>query len=104
MNSNNKYWILYLGWRNAEDKYKLEEEFFHNIRTFSASHITLPVSWLRVHKELRGYTAGTASPNRPRDIPYHMVLCSAIKSGGRKRKTEGCSELWQFVFPSNHYA
>lgn len=28
-----------------------------------------------------------------RDIPYHVMLCSTARAGGRRRK-EGCLELW----------
>jgi len=37
-------------------------------------------SRLGMGKNLGGDTAGTADPTDQRDIPHHMMLCSAIKA------------------------
>lgn len=40
----------------------------------------------------------------PRDIPYHMTSCSAIKIWGKKKKKGGTFGVMAFVFTSNRYA
>lgn len=52
---------------------------------------------LEVHKKLRGDT-----PIDQRDIPYHVVSCSSIKYGVKKRKGRMFGVM-EFVFPRNHY-
>ena len=45
---------------------------------------------------------GQLTPTDQRDIPCHMMSCSACKAERRKRKW-GTFEVNAFVFPSNHY-
>lgn len=63
----------------------------HRARNVSASCAVLPVQGLGTHKELGGDR---------RDIPHHVVLCSAIKAEVKKREGGKC-EVTLFVFPSN---
>ena len=53
---------------------------------FCFSHHTPPASRLGVHKKLGGDTARTADPTDQREIPCHMMSCSAYKAKGRRRK------------------
>lgn len=39
------------------------EQGSHSTKTFSVSHVTPPMSWLGIHKELWGFTARTADPS-----------------------------------------
>jgi len=54
----------------------------------------------------RGTQPGQLAPADQRDIPDHMMSCSAIKSWGnkKKREDEGVFVVILFVFPNNHYA
>lgn len=60
----------------------------YRVRDISTSHAAQPVRWLRVHKELRENTVRTADSGWRRNIPYHMVLCSA----GVKEEERGGSQ------------
>jgi len=49
-----------------------------------------------------GTWPGQLTPADQRDIPYHMMLCSVIKTVGKKE--EGAKfRVTVFVFPSNCY-
>jgi len=55
-----------------------------------------------VHRKLGGDPARTADPTDQRDIPCHMMSCSAHKAGGRRRKG-GDTGVMVFVFPSKRW-
>lgn len=63
----------------------------------------LPVRKLGVYQQSGGNKTRKADPNGPRDMPYHVVSRSEIKSD-RKKEERGTFAMILLVFPKNWYA
>ena len=63
--------------------FSYSEQCLHRVKVFSASHPTPPARRLGGTRSWEGTQLGQLTPTDQRDISDHMVLCSAIKAGGR---------------------
>lgn len=62
-----------------------------------------PYQWITwgCARSWEGTQTGQLTPNDHRDIPDHMVSCSAYRTWGRGRG--GTFGVMEFFFPSHHY-
>jgi len=87
---------------NTEMVFVIAEQCLHRVKAF-ASHIAQQwVGWGCTKSWERTQPRQLTSTDQ-RDVPRHVMSCSACKVGARRRK-EGTFRVMVFVFPHNCYA
>lgn len=79
-----KCYAYHIRWDSANIKTNVlatDKQCLHNFKAFLC-HSAAPESRMRMSEGMGVNTAGTAVPNWPRDILYHIASWSAIKLGG----------------------